>query len=153
MYPGWLLYNLTTKMTMCRNRASLVTYLVEWLNHTLLQMLCTLQVKQKTKWKEKLPHIMHEAKDFSPFFFYGRTPWPLIDMLFGSKKAQNHQATQQWANRMRDTHKIDADISQNSSDKGKKQKDRRVRGVSRQLGDRVLVKRLWERESRETASY
>lgn len=85
---------------------------------------------------------MHETKGYSPFLFYGRTPWPLIDLLFGSKKAQNHQTTQQWADRMQVTHKIDADISQNSSDEGKKQKDRRVRGVSRQLGDRVPVKRL-----------
>ncbi|KAL1260404.1 hypothetical protein QQF64_008231 [Cirrhinus molitorella] len=91
-------------------------------------MLRTLEEKEKDRWKEHLPKVVHaynctkhEATGFSPFFLlYGRHLRLPVDLLFG--------------------------LSKQASARNKKYYDQHLRGVVLQPGDRVLVRNLSERD-------
>lgn len=130
--------------------------LVERFSRTLLQMLRTLADKEKERWKEHLPQIVHaynctrhESTGYSPFYLlYGWHPHLPVDLIFGLVEPMDGVTPKgyanQWAARMAEAYKISEGNSLQASARGKAQYNRKARGVLK-AGDRVLVRNLGER--------
>uniref|UniRef100_A0A8C5HTJ4 Gypsy retrotransposon integrase-like protein 1 n=1 Tax=Gouania willdenowi TaxID=441366 RepID=A0A8C5HTJ4_GOUWI len=129
----------------------------ERFNRTLLQMLRTLTDKEKERWKEHLPQMIHaynctrhESTGYSPhYLLYGQHPRLPIDLLFGlleNTESVTHKGyAEKWSKRMTEAYKIANKTSLSSSAKNKSYYDQKARGVVLKPGDRVLVRNMGER--------
>ncbi|KAL1278267.1 hypothetical protein QQF64_024940 [Cirrhinus molitorella] len=125
-------------------------------NRTLLQMLQTLADKEKARWKDHLPQIIHaynctrhESTGYSPFYLmYGRQPRLPVDLIFGlveGDEGVTHKGfVDQWSRRMAEAYQIAHENSRQASSRGKAQYDLKIKGVVLKPGDRVLVRNLRE---------
>lgn len=129
----------------------------ERFNCTLLQMLRTLTDREKERWKEHLPQMIHvynctrhESTGYSPhYLLYGQHPRLPVDLLFGllgNIESVTHKGyAEKWSKRMTEAYKIANKSSLSSSAKNKSYYDQKARGVVLKPGDRVLVRNMGER--------
>ena len=129
----------------------------ERMNRTLLQMMRTLEEKEKARWHGKLNKLtfaynctQHETTGYSPYFLmFGREPSIFLDRLIGKEPKTERKTYDQYVNDWRDQMQEAYEIAFERASK-KKAADRR-----RQLekpclnpllpGDRVLLKNVKER--------
>ena len=124
---------------------------VERFNHTLLDMLGTLDPDQKANWKKYVPSLVHaynctrhESTGYSPFYLmFGRNPRLPVDLVFRRKEENNEESYPDYIKGLKG--QLEYAYSLAAANVAKSQEDQqasynqKVRGTSLQLGDRVLV--------------
>lgn len=128
---------------------------VERFNRTLLNMLGTLETKQKSKWREFVKPLVHaynctrnEVTGFTPYeLMFGRSPRLPVDLAFQlpvhETKHQPHtQYVQDLKSRLEESYRIASKNSARSNDRNKVRFDKQVRPSQLAVGDRVLVKNV-----------
>ena len=127
----------------------------ERFNKTLLNMLGTLQEKEKCDWKSHLPALTHAynaaehaSTGYPPFYLmYGRQPRLAIDALLGigdgalEEKVPSNYVTK-LKTRLNTAYEAAAREAAINTDKHKQLYDRKVRNSVLEPGDRVLVEKV-----------
>lgn len=124
----------------------------ERMNRTLLDMLRTLDSKQKQDWKaqvNRLVHayncIRHESTGFSPFkLLFNRSPRLPVDLIFGLD-CHGRGTADQWLTGMQDAYRMAQEKASKAAGKAKRHYDKGLRSAGLKPGDRVLVRNLSER--------
>ena len=127
--------------------------MVERFNQTLLNMMGTLNEKQKGDWKSFVPSLthaynaaVHESTGFSPFYLmFGRHPRLAIDAFLGIGSTEERKSHQDYVDRLKDRLQFVYDqAGQEAKRKGRKYKkyyDEEVKTSVLLPGDRVLVRK------------
>ena len=135
---------------------------VERLNRSLIQMLRSIPEGDKKKWKEHLPSLMfaynsttHSTTGYAPFFLmFGRASKLPIDCVlpFEPTELSNktyRQFVQNWKDSMKSAFQIASSCMKKAGEYNKKMYDKKVKRVSIDVGDRVLLKNVDKEESRK----
>ena len=126
--------------------------MTERFNRTLLNMLGCLTNDQKADWKKYVSSVVHaynstkhESTGFSPFFLmFGRHPRLPIDVAMGVELQEDLEIdfTKNLKDRLDFAYKLATDKAQKSASRYKSHYDKRVRGSTISVGDRVLVRNV-----------
>ena len=129
--------------------------MVERFNRTLLNMLGTLQDKQKADWKSHLSTLTHaynaathDSTCFSPFYLmFGRHPRLVVDAFLGIPQSQEQvKSRQDYVDKLKQRMAVAYDTASSEArkkaDRQKGYYDYKVRYVKLEVGDRVLVKNV-----------
>ncbi len=125
----------------------------ERFNHTLLNMLGTLETNQKQDWKQHVGAMTHaynatrhESTGYAPFLLmFGRHPNLPIDLMFGLNPSDNEDppSYDDFVIKLRDNlqsaYKIANEVKEKAKSKQKRLYDRNTTEASLRQGDRVLV--------------
>ena len=124
----------------------------ERFNHTLLNMLGTLEVNQKKDWKSHVGAMAHaynstkhESTGYAPFFLmFGRHANLPVDLMFGLKSGGQDELTyddfvENFRDRLQNAYSTASDVVKKAKNKQKRLYDRGTREAPLQTGDRVLV--------------
>ncbi len=127
----------------------------ERFNKTLLDLLGTLEDKEKSRWRLHIAPLVHaynctknEATGMSPYFLmFGRDPNLPIDISFGLNHAESgtrsHKSyVDQLRSRLHEAYKLATKHSEKRVAQNKQRYDSHVREGSLEVGDRVLVRRM-----------
>lgn len=127
---------------------------VERFNRTLLQMLGTLENKDKCRWKEFVKPLVHaynctrnDVTGFSPYeLMFGRQPRLPVDLAFGlhtnSQPKSHSQYVHDLKDRLEESYRVATENFTKIADRNKLRFDRRVVESSLEPGDRVLVRNV-----------
>lgn len=128
---------------------------VERFNQTLLNMLGTLESKQKSKWKDHIKPLVHaynctknEVTGFAPYeLMFGRSPRLPVDLAFGlpiqKDKSQSHsQYVQDLKDRLKESFYIASKNAAKNAERNKIKFDQHVVPSKLEVGDRVLVRNV-----------
>lgn len=127
---------------------------VERFNRTLLQMLGTLDDKEKTCWKSFVKPLVHaynctrnDSTGFSPYeLMFGRQPRLPIDLAFGlpaDESPQSHLSyVRNLKDRLEESYKIAKENVAKVAARNKRRFDERVVASFLEVGDRVLVRNV-----------
>ena len=124
----------------------------ERFNRTLLDMLGTLEIQDKSKWSRYLSHLVHaynctlnESTGHSPYFLmFGREARLPVDVAFGvsSDGTSTKSYLKNMKQELRTAYQL-AESMANKKNEGNKQRyDQRVRFCPLVSGDRVLIRNL-----------
>ena len=128
----------------------------ERFNSTLMNMLGTLDEEKKTDWKKYVPTLVHaynctrnEATGYAPFFLmfgmHARLP---VDIAMGvePEERQRHHTTTAYAKDLKErldhAYKIASREGDKAATRHKGIYDRKIRGSTVEVGDRVLVRKV-----------
>ena len=129
----------------------------ERFNSTLMNMLGTLDEEKKTDWKKYVPTLVHaynctknEATGYSPFFLmFGRHARLPVDIAMGvepeERQRQSHTTTmyaKDLKERLDQAYKIASKEGEKAAVRHKGIYDRKIRGSTVEVGDRVLVRKV-----------
>ena len=129
----------------------------ERFNSTLMNMIGTLEEEQKANWKKYVPTLVHaynctknESTGYSPFYLmFGRQARLPIDVAMGVEpggRHKEHQSTTAYAKdlkeRLDQAYKIASKEGEKSGKRNKQQYDKKVKGNTIDVGDRVLVRKV-----------
>ena len=124
--------------------------MTEKFNHTLLNMLGTLEEDQKKDWKSYVPSMVqaynstrHDSTGYSPFYLMmGRHPRLPIDVLMGISREEDLETdyVRGVQNRLKHAFETATKLASKSSSRHKHYYDRKIRGAVVEVGDRVLVR-------------
>jgi hypothetical protein len=133
---------------------------VERFNCSLLNLLGTLDVEQKKRWKDHVASLVHaynctknDSTGFSPFFLmYGRNPRLPVDLAFGLCKESTDMSYSEYVSDLKERLEsaYDKAMKQEGHLKGayKARYDAKVRGAVLSKGDRVLVRKMYFAQGR-----
>ena len=126
--------------------------MTERFNSTLLNMLGCLTQDQKADWKKYVPTVVHaynatrhESTGFSPFFLmFGRHPRLPVDIAMGivPRDEIDVDFTRCLKNRLDVAYKLATAQADKASSRHKTLYDKKVRGSTVGVGDRVLVRNV-----------
>ncbi len=123
----------------------------ERFNRTLLDMLGCLTEDQKKNWKKYVSTVVHaynsqrhESTGFSPFFLmFGRHPRLAVDVgLNLTTPEATTDFTQDLQNRLGVAYDLAISNARKSAGRQKENYDKKVRGATVSVGDRVLVRNV-----------
>ena len=127
--------------------------LTERFNHTLLNMLGTLDDNHKEDWKQYVSALTHaynctrhDSTGHAPFYLmFGRQPNLPVDIMFGlnqdkdSEAASYDEFVEKLRNNLQSSYRLATDLALKSKAKQKRLYDRGTRDAPLRLGDLVLV--------------
>ena len=132
---------------------------VERFNRTIINMLKTMQSKEKTRWKDHVDKLVfaynctrNDTTTFSPFYLlFGRSPRLPVDFLFDvdededDKGVSHVEFAESWKQAMSDAYAVVRENTSKSAARGKNHYDKKTFGACLDIGDRVLVRNVSER--------
>ena len=127
---------------------------VERFNRTLLQMLGTLENKDKSHWREFVKPLVHaynctrnDVTGFSPYeLMFGRQPRLPVDLAFGLPSSREPKSHSQYVHdlkgRLEESYRVATENASKTADRNKQRFDKRVVESTLETGDRVLVRNV-----------
>lgn len=127
---------------------------VERFNRTLLQMLGTLENKDKSHWKEFVKPLVHaynctrnDVTGFSPYeLMFGRQPRLPVDLAFGLPASSQPKSHSQYVHdlkgRLEESYRVATENASKTAERNKQRFDKRVVESTLGSGNRVLVRNV-----------